>query len=201
MVFAIGTELGGWNFRKEISFPYSPPSLFLIMNAQDIFSVLFVPLNRGKFAAIDVADYPRIAGRSWFAKFKKGGKIYACASTTENKKKKTLLMHREIIGAQPGDMVDHQDNNGLNNARRNIRICPTPSHNHANRHGASSSSGFKGVYRVDGGRFEARICRWGRNYHLGTFQTAEQAAAAYDEKSRELYGEFAKTNLAEGEAA
>ena len=46
-------------------------------------------------------------------------------------------------------------------------------------HLSASSSGYKGVFSIRSGRFQAKICSNGRYVFLGTFDTAVEAAVAY----------------------
>lgn len=107
-------------------------------------------------------------------------------------------LHRIILERVLGrklvkpERADHKDRNRLNCQRDNMRLS-TPSQSCANisQH-TGNKSGYKGVY------FEKRQRKWIANithekkhYHIGTFETAEEAAEAYNKKSRELFGEFA----------
>lgn len=95
-----------------------------------------------------------------------------------------------VHGYMP-EFVDHIDGNGLNNAIVNLRSC-NRSQNLANRGKPRNAESFyKGVHK-------ARQCNsWIAQAHqqyVGCYQTAEQAAYAYDKAATERYGEFAKTN-------
>jgi hypothetical protein len=106
-------------------------------------------------------------------------------------------MHRVIIGAKLGELVDHVDGNGINNTRQNLRKA-TNSQNLINRKNLSNTSGYKGVsydrghYRNKPWRAQIKI-----NYKsktLGYFSTPEEAADAYKVASINYFGEFARTN-------
>ena len=95
--------------------------------------------------------------------------------------------------------VDHIDGNRLNNDIFNLRLA-TRSQNLQNRTkhviGNSSHSVYKGVSKATGKRgWRAAIYPNGKTKWLGIFTTEIEAALAYDEAARELYGEFAKTNF------
>lgn len=109
-----------------------------------------------------------------------------------------VAMHRLITGAKNGQYVDHADSNGLNNRRGNLRIC-NQSQNQANQNKVRGSVPYKGVcQRTYGRRYSARIMHGGKEFHLGRFDKAEDAARAYDIKAIELFGPFARTNEALG---
>ena len=57
-------------------------------------------------------------------------------------------------------------------------------------------SGLKGVYLLKG-RWKAKIGVKGKSIHLGTFDTAIEAAKAYNKAAQEHHGEFAWLNLIE----
>lgn len=98
-----------------------------------------------------------------------------------------------MTGEWPVSLVDHKDLDGLNNCWLNLREA-THSTNKANRFApANNKTGFKGVSfsKMQGG-YKASICRQYKQIHLGFFDTAELAAAAYEKAARELYGDFAR---------
>lgn len=61
----------------------------------------------------------------------------------------------------------------------------------------SSSTGYTGVYK-EHNRYRAVISVDGKSVHIGMFDTAEEAAAAYNKVSREKYGEEGKINKVKG---
>lgn len=105
-----------------------------------------------------------------------------------------VYLHRFLLGADRRMQVDHIDRDGLNNIRSNLRIC-TPSQNSANRIGKRSASGFRGVYETKRGRWTACVQKEGVQHRLGTFDSAIDAAVAFDDAARELHGEFACLNF------
>lgn len=58
---------------------------------------------------------------------------------------------------------------------------------------SSSQTGYTGVYQEQS-RYRAVISVNRRLLHIGMFNTAEEAAQAYNQKSKELYGEDGKVN-------
>lgn len=58
----------------------------------------------------------------------------------------------------------------------------------------SSKVGYTGVYK-ENNRYRAVISVNRKSIHIGMFSTAEEAALAYNKKSRELYGENGKINI------
>lgn len=83
-------------------------------------------------------------------------------------------LHRAVMGLGRGDpqQVDHVNRVRLDCRRSNLRLVQPgeQSHNKTNR----NPTGFRGVHVAKSGRFHAKA----RNRHLGTFDTAEEAAAA-----------------------
>lgn len=152
-----------------------------------------ISLTQSKVALVDDADYERLAVIKWCAVNVRGDdrKWYAYSGGLR------ITMHRFILGAQKGQLVDHIDRDGLNNQRSNIRICTRTGN--ARNQGLSkrNSSGFKGVHRdhrAIARPWIAHIAVNRKNRHLGRFATPEEAARAYNVAAVELHGEFASLN-------
>ncbi len=56
-----------------------------------------------------------------------------------------------------------------------------------------TKTGYRGVVQ-QGKRFRAMIAVNRKSIHIGTFDTAEEAAKAYNKKSKELFGDAGKIN-------
>lgn len=169
-----------------------------------------IALTQDKFAIVSDCDFERLNKSKWFAYFHHGT-WYAARCTYDkglgdipSKRIKIVRMHREILGLVRGDgkQCDHVDGDGLNNQRENLRVA-THTENIRNSK-PKNGRRFKGVFKYNGRKklvrpFQARISVGGRgdkrDYNLGWFETAEEAAKAYDSAAKKIHGEFAKPNL------
>lgn len=154
-------------------------------------------------ALVDDEDYEYLSQFTW----RIVGKGYVARQTSrrENGKRRygCVYMHREILSAPAGQVVDHVNRNTLDNRRTNLRLCSqrqnlynTAGYTKLSRSGRPVVSGHKGVSRADSRRnpWSARIRVDGREKHLGVFRTEEEAARAYDAAAAQLHGDFARLN-------
>jgi len=84
----------------------------------------------------------------------------------------------------------------LDNRKANLRFASSAENARNSSGPRSSTSRYKGVsWYTDYGKWRAAIGHNGRFRHIGYFSSEEDAARAYDEKARELFGDFAATNF------
>ena len=96
-----------------------------------------------------------------------------------------------MTGEWPELQIDHRNNDKSDNRWSNLRLA-TGSQNQANRGlQRNNTSGFKGV-SARRGKFAAYIKRDGKKHTLGSFDTAEEAHAAYVAAAPLFHGEFAR---------
>ena len=102
----------------------------------------------------------------------------------------------DVHGEQPSQEIDHINRNRTDNRIVNLRQCSRPEN--ARNVLTRNPSGFKGVHR---GRrkWEARIEVSGKQFYLGSYDTAAEAAAVYDAAARHYFKDFARTNAASSE--
>jgi hypothetical protein len=110
-----------------------------------------------------------------------------------NLSRKSYLVHRVAwfmyYSVDPGSkQVDHVDGNPHNNSISNLRLASQGQNTQNSR--VRCRSGLKGAY-FEHGKYTARLKFNKTTLYLGRFDTAEEAHAAYMDKARELFGEFA----------
>ena len=152
-----------------------------------------IALTQGKVAVVDNEDFAELNKFKWHA-IKMGNAYYAVRS----KKAQMILMHRVILGAVLKQQIDHRDHNGLNNQRDNIRLCSRAQNGMNRRKQKNTSSQYKGVcWDKQNKKWVAYIYYQGKGIHLGYFREEKDAARTYDNRAKELFGEFAETNFKE----
>ena len=152
-----------------------------------------IPLTQDKYAIVDEEDYEWLCKCKWYAQ--RVGKDYYA----RNRRKEGLVsMHRVILNAPKGLVVDHINHNTLDNRRKNLRLC-TWAQNNQNRRPSKRKnklSKYKGVsFYKKSKLYRALIWCNKKQYFLGYFKDETDAAKAYDKKARELFGEFAYLNF------
>jgi len=154
-----------------------------------------IPLTKGLFAKVSNKDFKYLSQWKWYA-HKSRDTFYAQRNiSTGIKKQTTLIMHRVILMAADGQFVDHADCDGLNNTRKNIRICSLSQNAKNRKHYKGSTSKYKGVHYFRKNRkWVAYVNSNKIRFHLGYFDNPEDAAKAYNFKAKELHGKFARLN-------
>ena len=109
---------------------------------------------------------------------------------------RSMKAHRVIwalhYGEWPSQEIDHANGNRGDNRISNLRLSSRHQNcqNTSSRQGASSR--FLGVsLHKSSGRWQASCRVNGKPHYIGLFDREDDAAAAYVQKSKELYGQFA----------
>lgn len=150
-----------------------------------------IPLTRGLVALVDDSDFEELNRWKWF----EDGRGYARRGEKRSGKLVAIFMHRVLLGADVGDLVDHIDGNGLNNTRANLRLCNHFQNMRNSKMRKNNTSGFKGVFwDKKNENWRARIRAGAGMINIGSFDTPEEAARHYDAAALRYHGEFARPN-------
>lgn len=152
-----------------------------------------VPLTKGYVALVDEEDYALVSRFKWMLNGNPKKRACCYAVTSDDSR---VAMHRMIIGARAGQVIDHANGDGLDNRRANLRPCTQQQNMRNRRISKNNQSGFKGVYRRAGERrFAAALTVDKKQITVGWYDTALEAGVAYDLAAKQLFGEFARLNF------
>lgn len=175
-----------------------------------------IELSGGKaFALVDDEDYRMLSKHKWHTNIKPHTTYARSTVRISDNKQKTIYMHRMVMGLMdaPSDIcIDHMDGDGLNNRRNNLRITDNSGNqqNLRKRSPQNWTSIYKGVHyknhnkskpwvsqitipkqMINGIRPKGR----GKIKWLGSYQTQQEAALAYNNAAIEHFGEHAHLNV------
>lgn len=140
-----------------------------------------IKLTKSQIALVDDRDYAYLSQFKWYAKYAIKSKTYYGASTItyyENsiRKQRQITMHRVIMSARKGQIVDHINHSGVDNRRDNLRFVTELENTKNMRISSRNKSGFVGIsFRKNRGTWLAMIQVNRKLINLGTFRDKEKA--------------------------
>lgn len=151
-----------------------------------------IKLTQGKIAFIDDEDYEIVSQFKWY--YHQTG--YAFTSDGKGGK---LRMHYAIMARLPKFQVDHINGNRLDNRRHNLRHVKALYNCWNKGLPSNNTTGYKGVdWDKKAKKWRARIKINYKNYYLGTFDNALDAAQAYNNAALENFGKYTRLNVLPG---
>lgn len=140
---------------------------------------------------VDDCDYLELNKYAWHL-----NEGYAVRNGRVSEDKKTIRMHRQIMGEPIEKVIDHINHNRLDNRRENLRVC-TGGENAINRniaiHNTSGVTGVEWDKRQE--MWKANISKNNKRTHLGTFEFFDDAVKARKDAEIKYFGEFQNKNI------
>lgn len=149
-----------------------------------------VILPNGKELLYDLADEGIVSLHKWqyssgYARFQK--------ETREDGKKvyERIYLHRLLLDAKKGQIVDHANGNTLDNRRSNLRLTDRSGNAANSKLSSRSTTGYRGVTKHKSG-WVAQANYKSKHHYLGLFKTIEEAAQVADDFRKTNFKEFAR---------
>jgi len=135
-----------------------------------------IQLHTGEYAIVDDCDFEYLSKWKWYL-----SNGYAISGNGRKK------MHRLILNAKDGELVDHKDRIKLNNTRNNLRIVDKEGNVHNQKKRTNTINNYKGTHYVKKlGLWQSRCRIYKNDYYLGLYKSEIAAAIAYNRKAVEL---------------
>lgn len=156
-----------------------------------------IKLTQGKYALVDDEDFETLNQYKWCADKRPNNVFYAVQNEKigHNKFRK-IKMHRVIISTPKGMETDHADGDGLNNQKKNLRVCNRVENSYNVGMRKNNKSGYKGVHFLPysnwSKKWHANITVNKKRISIGFFSTPEDAYRAYCAACVKYHGKYAK---------
>lgn len=159
-------------------------------------AVVCVPLKRKdetRVMKIDYEDWKILQNFKWYVSVE--GYVSRNISKKELLDRRSISIHRSILSASVGYVVDHINGDPLDNRKMNLRACLINENVRNRKLNSDNKSGYKGVSKHrKTGKWQADIRLNNRTKYLGLFASAVEAALAYNSAAKKYHGAFARLN-------
>ena len=143
--------------------------------------------NTGASFIVDLDDFERVSQRYW-GNYNSGNGEYI----ENHEGGKRMPLHRFIMNAEKGEVIDHINHDTTDNRKVNLRKVTMMQNSINRKRRSDNTSGYTGVYQKKGStRWYANIKVNKENISLGSFATKEEAAEARREAEVKYFGEYA----------
>lgn len=149
----------------------------------------------GKEIIIDTEDFEKIRNITWRAHICKDDRLwyaYGGKWIKEDKKWIQYSLHRYILDISDTNInIDHEDCDGLNNVKSNLRIATITENNRHRRQFKNTQSGFTGVrLNPTTNNWQARITVNKQQIYLGESPDIEEAKRLRIDAEKKYFGKF-----------
>lgn len=154
----------------------------------------YIPLTKNKRLLVDADSLDLISGTCYLGR---GGYAH------HTNHGKTESIHRFVVGAKEGQIVDHINRNKLDCRSANLRFVTAAENTRHSGVRNQSKTGYKNVTRPKSKKrpdyeiYGVLIFVDGKKRSFGYFKTAVEAARHADKINKELFGRFAVLNFPE----
>lgn len=144
-------------------------------------------LHNGEVCIVDADMHEELSMHKWHLSH---NKTSVRRYQKINEKMMLFMIHREVLRAKAGEIVDHINGNVLDNRKENLRVC-SHSENMRNRKIHSNNKlGIKGIY-FKNERYIAEV-KLNKKKHKRVFRDINSARVWVEEKRKELHAEFCR---------
>ena len=142
--------------------------------------------NKKEKFIIDIEDYEKVKNFCW--RIDKFGYVVA---NSKNFLNLVIKLHKIITNSNKDEIIDHINQDKKDNRKSNLRKA-TKSQNNSNiKRRSDNTSGYTGVkFENKTNKWKAQISLNNNRYHLGTFDTKEDAIIARNKAEIEIHKEF-----------
>lgn len=120
--------------------------------------------------------------------------VYAQVSGRAVTRQKPITLHRYLMQPPPGFVVDHKNDDCLDNRRSNLQVCTIAQNTAKRRIYHRRKLPYRGIRQERNGKWVAWIMVDKHYKYLGFFDNPEDAALAYNVAALAQYGQFARLN-------
>ncbi len=151
-----------------------------------------------KYTIVDDEDYELFRKYSWVLRTHcninyASSSVKPYRNKSGNLKYRRLHLHRLIMKCPKNMIIDHINGNGLDNRRKNLRICTHADNMQNKKLYKNSTTGLRGVrYYSRYNKYVSYIQKDKVNHFLGYFSDKKEAFKCYLKKYKELNKDIKK---------
>lgn len=156
--------------------------------------------NDDSYFLFDAEDYDKIKNYTWY---RADNRVEAYYCVNESRVYKVYVA-RLVVKCPEDLIVQHKNNNQLDNRKCNLRICSRAQRTRQQITPKNNTTGYKGIQKSrqlnDGSyHYKALIYVNGKTHYLGTYKTFDEAYAVRIEAEKEYFGIVTSESIKEGD--
>ena len=144
-------------------------------------------LHNGEVCLVDADMHEKLSMHKWHLS---SNKASVRRYQTLGGKIEVVMIHREVIQAKAGEIVDHINGNVLDNRLDNLRLCSHAENMRNRKMHSNNKLGVKGVY-FGGDRYIAEV-KLNKKKHKRVFRDIESAKEWVERARKELHADFCR---------